>query len=269
MLGGAQAAVIFSENFGTLANGTAITTSNTSLTYARVSSGTGSYLNAVNPSSIGSGAGASLYSTSASLTGLGVTSGLAFGSSGNLGTFAFNLLTPTSYGTGSIFFAVGSGTTFTGNAVFAGADLTAAFQISSGQLQTRNGTASGSWTNIGSSSAFAANTEYDISISFNTTASTVTYGSLNQYSVASFTADIWVNGSLFGDNVAIKSALPPGGTTGFRIYTTSDAASAPYVVDNIIIDNSLVVPEPRAWVMIGIGIWFMLWNVRRKRRLQG
>jgi len=29
-----------------------------------------------------------------------------------------------------------------------------------------------------------------------------------------------------------------------------------------------VVPEPRAWVMIGIGVWFMLWNVRRKRRPQ-
>ena len=29
-----------------------------------------------------------------------------------------------------------------------------------------------------------------------------------------------------------------------------------------------VVPEPRAWLLMGIGVWFMLWNGRRRRRLQ-
>jgi len=29
------------------------------------------------------------------------------------------------------------------------------------------------------------------------------------------------------------------------------------------------VPEPKTWVMIGIGSWFMLWNVRRRRNLVG
>jgi len=30
-----------------------------------------------------------------------------------------------------------------------------------------------------------------------------------------------------------------------------------------------VVPEPKTWVMLGIGTSFMLWNLRRKRNLVG
>lgn len=271
MIAGAEAAVISSTDFGTLANGTTITTTNTpSLTYARVSTGANGALVAVNPSPIDSGAAASLFASTTSLTGVGVGSGLAFGGGGNVGTIAFDLLTPTAYGSGSIFFGVGSGATFTGNSTFASADLTAGFQIVNGQLQSRTGSnTSSTWTNVGGATAFATNTEYDISISFNGSGSTITYGDTNQFSIASFKADIWVNGSLFADDIAIKSQLPTGGTNGYRIYTVSDSAGAPYVIDNISINDAAVaVPEPTTTAMLLGGAGAMFWIIRRKRSIK-
>jgi len=47
-------------------------------------------------------------------------------------------------------------------------------------------------------------------------------------------------------------------------YSTTASQTAQF--DNISI---AVVPEPQTWVLMGIGGAFMLWNLRRRRGLQG
>jgi len=60
--------------------------------------------------------------------------------------------------------------------------------------------------------------------------------------VASGTADIWINGALFGDDVSIRNAT---GVSAFRLYTTGSAGAAPFEVDDIRLYNSAnAVPEP-------------------------
>ena len=49
------------------------------------------------------------------------------------------------------------------------------------------------------------------------------------------------------------------------LWNYSTAASQTALFDNI----TVTVPEPKTWVMIGIGTSFMLWNLRRKRNLVG
>lgn len=57
-------------------------------------------------------------------------------------------------------------------------------------------------------------------------------------------------------------------STVFLRYTVSGATAA---AGNNRIDNIQLnaVPEPKTWVMIGIGTSFMMWNLRRRRRVQG
>ncbi len=76
--------MVFSEDFGSLANGTAITTANTGLNYARTGTGT-PFLYATNDQF--SGASALMYASGASLTGIGQTNLTAF----NVGTLNFSI----------------------------------------------------------------------------------------------------------------------------------------------------------------------------------
>ena len=52
-----NASTLFSETFGSLSDGTAITTANTSFTYARTGTGAGAYLNAFNPGNLSGASG--------------------------------------------------------------------------------------------------------------------------------------------------------------------------------------------------------------------
>jgi len=237
---GAQAQ-IFTENFGTLADGTAVTTLNTNFSYVRLSTGTSSILETQNPGAF-TGSSVLINSTSGSLTGLGGTGFSSF----DVGTLNFSLATPSSMtgASNALFFAVGAGTTFTGNSTFSGADLMAGYQILNGQLQVRTGSGSGSWTNVGS--ALSSSTNYDFSLVFNGSASTVTYGS---NSVAAGTTDIFLNGTLVGNDVDITDNLS---ATAFRFYTVSSSAGA-YQLDNINLYNSAI-PEPSSFALIGLGL---------------
>ena len=243
--------LLFSENFGTLANGTTLTTANTSFTYVRVSTGANSSLTAQNPSSIGTGASGLLLSTSGSLTGIG-TSGF---SPLNLGTFNFSLQLPSTQGT--FFFGLGTGGFFANNNTFSSADLTAGFQITAaGQLQVRSSNTA--FTSIGT--PLLAGTAYDFSIVFNNSGSAVTYGG---GSVANATADVYINGVLVGDDVTINAAQATA--NAFRIYTTGAAATGAYQVDNVALYNGAVaIPEPSTVAIGMLGLAGMM-ALRRRR----
>jgi hypothetical protein len=239
---GGRSAPLFSEDFGNLADGTPITVDNTALTYARVGTGAGAQLASRNPGNF-AGASASLLATSTSLTGLGVTDGTysPFG----VGTFSFSFRTPTSFdATEDLYAFVGSGNTFSGNSLFSGNDLTAGLGIVGGQFRTRNSL--NAWEDLGA--PLLPGTDYDLSVVFNASGSPVAYGS---ESVAGGTADIWLNGTLFGDDVSIRNAV---GVSAFRLYTTGSAGAQPFEIDEIrLYDSAVVVPEPSALALGALG----------------
>ena len=83
--------LIFSENFGNISDGTNITTSNTNFNYRRIGSGGGGIVS-TNPSSFTQAAMSLGGSSSSSLNGVGLTSGL--GNNNFLG-LSFNFNQPT------------------------------------------------------------------------------------------------------------------------------------------------------------------------------
>ncbi|TSA34840.1 MAG: PEP-CTERM sorting domain-containing protein [Verrucomicrobiaceae bacterium] len=77
-------------------------------------------------------------------------------------------------------------------------------------------------------------------------------------SVANDTADIWAGTSLLFNDVAVTTGTQS--MTDLKFAFTAGTGS-------VTMDNFLItVPEPKTWVLIGIGSSFMLWNMRRRRR---
>jgi hypothetical protein len=227
----AAAAPVFSEDFGTLANGTTITTSNTDFTYVRVGSGGGS-ITALNPSTLSSGASMILAGpTSTSLNGVGVQTGLGLTSVAELSL----KLKFDNASTGTLFIGMGQGTTFTGNSVFSTSDLLFGVQSNAGILQYR--TDSG-WTNAGFT--FASDTNYDLFIAAD--------GANLQISV---------NGSPLSP---ISDSTNNQNGDGFRIYAVSGAVN--YEMDDIIVQ----VPEPTGVALGGIGLVALAGIARARRK---
>lgn len=206
--------VVFSEDFGNLANATTITTGNTDLTYVRVGTQGGS-IAAVNPSSFGAGASALITGPSGgSLNGLGVGDTLDFGTAPAL-TFAADIRLTDSSGT--IVIGLGTGTTFTGNGTFAGAQGLFWLQLNGTDFQRRT-TDPNAWESMGSVSL---DTNYALLVEADLIAGTMT---------------VSLNGTPFAEDVALTNAsIDP---TGFRIYSVNGS--------NVEVDNITLtaIPEP-------------------------
>jgi hypothetical protein len=241
-----QAAIIYSQDFGTLSDGTTLV----GTFGGRVGTGT-PVLEAQNPSAFGTGASALIAASGTSQTNLKQGGFTAF----DIGTLSYSLRTNSNSG---IFLAMlGDGVSVTGNGGFTGTDLLGAWQINAGQLQARTGTSgSQTWTNVGS--ALTVSTNYIFSIAFNGSASAVTdYVGTNDLGIGR--ADIWINGTLVGDDVDLPDAKS---VVALKFYTESNAGSA-FQLDNVVLQNvATMVPEPGAALIGGLG---MLTLLRRRR----
>ena len=161
--------------------------------------------------------------TSTSLNGVGIQNSLG-GAAITTVNFRMNLEDTA----GDIFIGVGSGTMFTGNGTFSTSNLMWAIQSDNGNLEYRTG----SWNNSGQT--LIAGTAYEFHIVANRSGGTVNYGI---YSVANGTMDLFINGTLIGNDLAIANNQ---NADGFRIYQTSGGSYAD--IDSITIDNTAVAP---------------------------
>ncbi len=215
------AANIFTETFDALAAGTDITTSNTAFDYVRIGSGGGSITaEAATSGEVHMRLGGS---SSGSLNGVGRQNDLG---SATITTLNFRVkLEDTN---GDFFIGMGTGNTFTTNNTFATADLMWAIQFNNGVVEYRTT----SWNNTGQT--LTANTNYEFHIVANRSGSTVTYGS---NSVADGKMDLFINGFLVGDDLAITNNQ---NASGFRIYQINGSSYGRF--DSITIDNTALPP---------------------------
>jgi hypothetical protein len=266
------ATLIWSQDFGSLADGTAITTAN-----VPANTGTGSTKGLTS-------VGGTLTATSGQFSGAsallsGASSGFQWvngSDSGNstfkTGVLDFSVFSSSTLSAFQVF--LGSGPSFEGTSGLAGmanSDVTAGFQFTGGQLQTRSSTANNTFANVGSV-GFAGNTAYNFSIVFNDAATNFSYAAGAGYlagSVASQTADIYVNGTLLDDNVTIAGGGTGsvGNVGGVRFETT--AATPSVIVDNSqlykLTGAAVPTPEPSAVALATLGGIACFFIARRRR----
>lgn len=224
----------FSEDFGTIASGTTITTSNTNLTYVRTGGSGAPNPTAINPSSFGSGSSASIQGLTTSLTGIGVRNSLT---SSNVYTLSVDFLI-SDVSAGDIVFGVGSGSAFTSNGTFSTSNGLFWLQSDSGNFERRRG--SGGWSNTGLT--LQDNTPYSLHVVANGSSSDISYGDTT---VAAGTMDIYVDDALLADDQTVTNSLQ---ADGFRIYSISGALAE---IDNIALYASAVaVPEPSTYALL-------------------
>jgi len=236
----ALGSMVFQENFGSLANTTTISTSNTSLDYVRVGTGGGS-ISAKEPSSFTGSSAVITGPSNTSLNGIGGFGATPF----NLVDFKvdFRLLNTT----GNVVFGVGSGTTFTGNNAFSTAQGLFWLQTSAGQLQRRTST----WVNVGD--ALSSETNYSMRVVANASTEPLSYDSLT---LAAGTMSIFLNDSVVASAVPVTTSLS---ADAFRIYSVSGA--------NVELDNISVfaIPEPGTLMLIGFAGLTGYAALRRRR----
>ncbi len=219
---------IFSENFGTITDGTAITTSNTNFSFVRVGTSTSgsifnNHIRSKNPSSF-TGSSGLISAKGGSISTVDKTSLASF----TRGVLTYKFKTPSDLIGCTMLGAVGTGGTFGTASGFTGAQLSAGFQINGSNLQIRS---SGAWTTV---QTVSTSTSYTIAIVFNNTTTSTTYGSGT--TLPANKCHLWINGNYVNEyNVATNNLA----STAFRIYCTFSE----FEVDDVAIYNALPTPS--------------------------
>lgn len=232
-------------DFGATSNGTAASTSNTGFGGVRVGGGGGGFSIRNPGQSIGSGAELrGIAPSTGSINSVAITS-TEYGTAASTFTISFEM--HLSGGTsGTWYFFAGNGlnfdaaqaNSFTGSQIFNGIR----WSFGSSNTITTSNRAAASWETI-TGTPFAQSTAYYVTIVGNNSSSTVNYGASNTYSVNAYTYDLWVNGSLVGDNLA-KAQLPNStNINGFRFYGENSTSNvAQLALDNVRWYNTCVLP---------------------------
>lgn len=243
-------APVFTEDFGSLTNGEAITTSNTSLTYVRIGSG-GGVIDALSPGSFGTGPSAIVTqsSSSGSLNGIGVANTLPASDVYEL-SLDFRLTSLA----GDVVIGVGSGSSFISASTFSTSQGLFWLQSDSGNFERR--TSSG-WSNIGGGTSLLADTNYTLRVIANGSGIPLSYSG---GAVAAGTMDVFLDGVLLDDDVTVTT--PGLQADGFRIYQINQGN---FEADTITLTDTVTVPEPSTLALAGFGIAVAGWAARRRR----
>ena len=230
------AANVFTETFDSISSGTDVTTSNTNFDYRRIGSGGGSITaETATSGEVHMRLGGS---SSTSLNGVGIQDSLS-----DLTVTTVNFRVKLEDTLGDFFVGMGTGTTFTGNSIFSTDDLMWGIQFNNGAVEYRTGSGSGSWNSTGES--LSTDTNYEFHIVANRSGSSINYGS---YSVANGTMDLFIDGSLVGDDLVITNNQ---NATGFRIYQINGSSYGRF--DSITIDDTALEPfTPTAITLSGL-----------------
>ena len=213
--------------------------------------------------------------------GSGSTTGrLGSGTVTNNGTLVFNrsdsyggTVSNVISGNGSVSVSAGSlslsgNNTYSGTTtVNAGTLLIEGFQSGNGTVTVKSGaTFGGDGSTAGSLVLEAgANFAFSLTKTFTVNGANVTFGGLSIANITGLDSSVaggtytLINGTAAFDftnvsNVGLANAANIGG--GKSAYFQNGS-----------LDVIVVVPEAKTWVLIGIGSAFMLWNLRRKRRV--
>lgn len=225
----ARAATLFQEYFTGLTPGAAITTGNTDFDYVRVGTGGGGI---TSERTVGGEDYLRLGgTTTGSLNGVGLRGDGATTLGGaTVTTMNFRLQLEST--TGILFLGMGTGTTFTGNAAFANADLMWAIQSTGGALQYRAG---GAWNAFAPAVALVADQNYEFHIIANRSGANVTYDAGNQ-TITTGRMHVYLDGTLIGD-VPIANNQ---NANGFRFYQINSGLYAN--IDSITIADEALDP---------------------------
>jgi autotransporter-associated beta strand protein len=277
--------------FGELATNVAIASSTANLTFSNnMALGL-----ATRTLTIGNNGTTTLGGIISGAAGTGVTVAAASGATGSLVLSGANTYTGTTTVNSGTLLLSGGGTIGTGNLVLGGgtfsiAGITAGnYTLSSTQSLTGTGMivgAAGKSLTIAGALAPGSSTG---TITLDTVAvtlsgtSTFEFTAPGSYGLVQGTAGGGAESIAFGGTLNLNfSGGSYSNNSTFKIFNfNADSYSGNFSTVNFSglgdgqsatfnpTDGTItVVPEPRAWVMIGIGVWFMLWNVRRRRRLQ-
>jgi hypothetical protein len=233
-------------DFGTTANGTTATTGNTGFGGVRVGTAGGGFTIQNAGQSIGAdGELRGIAPTSGSINSFGITS-TEYGTAATTFTISFELhLSGGSSGTWYFFagngasFGSAQSATFTSAQVFTG--IRWAYGASS--AITTNNRVGTNWNATGLSTPFAQSTSYYVTIIGNNSSSTVNYGASNAYSVAAYKYDLWINGSLAGNDLGKGQLTNSTSINAFRFYGESSTSNvATIALDNIRWYNTCTLP---------------------------
>lgn len=259
-------AQVFFEDFGALADGTAVGNSTTAFTGTALLFSP-SRLAITTDGNAGDGSSLLMQGSSSNTnTGLAAISkkGLTLI---NIGTLSFSLYTPATRGTHGLFFyaAMGNGTqsyyspsstAFSSFGLYVGLRL----NFDTGKLETYY---SNTWHDLGVN-ALDPSTLYQFSIVFNGTGSAENYG---DYAVAGGTADLWLNGSLVADDFGINDI---DGVSAI-VFKSQGKSGDDLIVelDNIALYDSAIaptaVPEPATYAALA-GVLVLGFAAYRRRR---
>jgi hypothetical protein len=242
-----QAALVFDEEFGSLPDGTTLTTSNTDFTYIRKGSGASDPA-VIRPAQVGSGSSIFVKGVSGSLTGVGVKETLTLSS---IYTMSVNFRF-TDVSSGNVVIGVGNGSSLSGNSAFNTSHGLFWLQSDNGNFEQR---ISGKWSNVNEATTFEDDTNYSLQVIANGGSNSLSYSGGD---VAAGKMDIYLNGNLLEDDVAVTNSLT---ANGFRIYSVNGVGVE---IDDIKLWNeAIAVPESSSAALLGLA-GLVLLTRRRK-----
>ncbi len=126
-----------------------------------------------------------------------------------------------------------------------------------------------SYSSGAATAAYTVDALHKVDIVVNTSASPVSYNG-DSASVASLTADVWVDGVLVFDNISHEGSTydSPNTMTHFRYTTDFSGASREAYIDDIILYDGAVIPEPEDVALLFSGATGVIALLLRKNAIK-